>query len=447
MGKRKTNSKYRSSTPDPPVIASPIVDDKSCSASPVYGASGSMHPPLAARSRSAAHPFEISDSPDNIHSPYHLHSSDHPGLVLVPDLLDGTNYGTWIVAITTSIEAKNKLGFVDGTIVRPEEYDPYYLIWKRCNNMVKSWLLNSVTKQIYSSILYFATASEIWKDLHTRFHKSNLPRLYKLRQQIHSLRQGTMDLSTYHTKTQSLWEELSSLQVTARSVEALLAERETNRVIDFLMGLNSNYDTVRSQILMKKSLPSLSEVYNMLDQYDSQRSACAQTGTLDSTAFQVSQQSAQGISGGFQFQRKDKPICTYCVRVGHVMDKCYKKNGYPIGHPRFKSSKAPVTAANVLVDGDIEANAVVDNVIGNDDLSTEHMQKIVSFLNTRIHSSSPTPEVQAVSMPSLPTISATGPTPGIFHPSIICSFTSVDRPYACSTNSNLIAINAWVIDT
>ncbi|CAD5324826.1 unnamed protein product [Arabidopsis thaliana] len=117
-------------------------------------------------------------------------------------------------------------------------------------------------------------------------------------------------------------------------------------------------------------------------------------------------------------------------------------------HPQLRALLvAPVTAANVLVDGDIEANAVVDNVIGNDDLSTEQMQKIVSFLNTRIHSSSPTPEVQAVSVPSLPTISATGPTPGIFHPSIICSFTSVDRPYACSTNSNLIAINTWVIDT
>jgi len=399
MGKRKTNSKYRSSTPDPPpVIASPIIPDMIRSSSLVLAASGSAHPPIAARSRSGAHPFEISDSPDNIHSPYHLHSSDHPGLVLVPDLLDGTNYGTWIVAITTSIEAKNKLGFVDGSIVRPDETDPYYLIWKRCNNMVKSWLLNSVSKQIYSSILYFATATEIWKDLHTRFHKSNLPRLYKLRQQIHSLRQGTMDLSTYHTKTQSLWEELSSLQVTARTVDDLLAERETNSVIDFLMGLNSNYDTMRSQILMKKSLPTMSEVYNMLDQDDSQRSACVSSGTLDSTAFQVSQQSAHGnASGASQCQRKDKPICTYCGKVGHVMDKCYKKNGYPVGHPRFKFSKSTTpTAANVLTDGDIEVHAVAENVKGNDDLSTEQMQKIVSFLNSRIHSSTITPEVHAV---------------------------------------------------
>ncbi|CAN7058438.1 unnamed protein product [Brassica rapa subsp. trilocularis] len=113
----------------------------------------------------------------------------------------------------------------------------------------------------------------MWKDLHTRFHKSNLTRLYKLRHQLVSLRQGTMDLSFYHTRTQTYWEELSSIQPIVTIVEELLAQKETNQVIDFLMGLNESYDHVRSQILRKKSLLTLSEVYNILDNDDSQRSA------------------------------------------------------------------------------------------------------------------------------------------------------------------------------
>lgn len=175
----------------------------------------SVHPPSVAR-------FEVSDSPDNIHSPYHLLNSDHPGLVLAAEPLDGSNYGVWIIAMTTSLEAKNKLGFVDGSIVKPSEDDPYFRIWCRCNSMIKSWLLNSVTKQIYTSILYFKNASDIWADLHTRYHKSNLPRLYKLRHQLHSFKQGSLDLSSYHTKTQSLWEELSSLQSANHTIEYLL---------------------------------------------------------------------------------------------------------------------------------------------------------------------------------------------------------------------------------
>lgn len=58
-----------------------------------------------------------------------------------------------------------------------------------------------------------------------------------------------------------------------RFVEELLDEKEKNRVIDFMMRLNDNYEHIRSRILMKKSLPSLSEVFNLLDQEDSQKSA------------------------------------------------------------------------------------------------------------------------------------------------------------------------------
>lgn len=154
--------------------------------------------------------------------------------------------------MTTSLEAKNKLGFVDGTIGKPPEDDLYYRIWCRCNSMIKSWLLNSVTKQIYTRILYFKNASDIWNDLRTRYHKSSLPRLYKLRHQLHSFRQGSLNLSSYHTKTQSMWEELSNIQVTNHTVEDLLAERETNHIIDFLMRLNDNYENIRSRILMRR---------------------------------------------------------------------------------------------------------------------------------------------------------------------------------------------------
>ncbi|XP_013617992.1 PREDICTED: uncharacterized protein LOC106324605 [Brassica oleracea var. oleracea] len=352
MGKRNCKSKFRRSSPDLPDSQSPMTRDMP---------SGSRQPRDIIESPDRADlvrsplispvaRFEVSDSPDNIHSPYHLLNSDHPGLVLAADPLDGSNYGVWIIAMTTSLEAKNKLGFVDGSIIKPSESDPYFRIWCRCNSMIKSWLLNSVTKQIYTSILYFKKASDIWADLHTRYHKSNLPRLYKLRHQLHSFKQGSMDLSSYHTKTQSLWEELSSLQSANHTIEDLLAERETNRIIDFLMGLNDNYENIRSRILMKKALPSFSEVFNLLDQEDSHRAAHTQTSSLleTPTVFQVSQSfnqnSARSSSGGYQ--RKDRPFCTFCHRPGHVIDRCYKKHGYPNSmkpNPKSDTLVSPLT--------------------------------------------------------------------------------------------------------
>lgn len=152
-----------------------------------------------------------------------MHSSDHPCLVPVAELLDGTNFGVWIVVMTTILEAKNKMGFLDGSIVKPDENYSYSKIWSRCNSIVKSWLLNSVSKKfirVFSTSRMLLIYGRIFILIFTS-----------------PICQGSLDLSSNHTQTRSLWEELANILVTPRTVEDLLVERETNRVIDFLMDL------------------------------------------------------------------------------------------------------------------------------------------------------------------------------------------------------------------
>ena len=50
-------------------------------------------------------------------NPYFIHHSDQPGMVLVSKPLNGDNYSTWCRAMTIFLNAKSKLGFVDGTII------------------------------------------------------------------------------------------------------------------------------------------------------------------------------------------------------------------------------------------------------------------------------------------------------------------------------------------
>ncbi|GKV29747.1 hypothetical protein SLEP1_g38646 [Rubroshorea leprosula] len=88
----------------------------------------------------------------NPSSPFYLHHSAGPGTTLVTQLMTGNNYPTWSRAITMAFEAKNKLGFVDGTIPEPSATSATYTIWKRCNSMVLSWLLNAITKEIANSV-------------------------------------------------------------------------------------------------------------------------------------------------------------------------------------------------------------------------------------------------------------------------------------------------------
>ena len=55
--------------------------------------------------------------------PYFLHSSDHPGIVLVTKLLNRDNYSTWSHSMGIALSAKNKSGFVDGSIEKPSKTD------------------------------------------------------------------------------------------------------------------------------------------------------------------------------------------------------------------------------------------------------------------------------------------------------------------------------------
>ncbi|RVW95994.1 hypothetical protein CK203_027647 [Vitis vinifera] len=104
-------------------------------------------------------------------SPYFLHNGDHPRLNLVSNLLTGANYHTWRRAMLMALTAKNKVGFVDGTISRPMSHDLIYGAWNRCNSMISSWIINAVSREIADSLLYLNSACDIWRDLNDRFNQ------------------------------------------------------------------------------------------------------------------------------------------------------------------------------------------------------------------------------------------------------------------------------------
>jgi len=255
--------------------------------------------------------------------------------------------------MTIALESKNKWSFIDGSLPRPAESEPIHKIWNRCNSMVKYWLLNVVNQEIYDSILYFNDAAEVWIDLIKRFHISNLPRKYQLEQDIRSLRQGALDLSTYYTKMKTLWQKLASTKSQKRckcncgKVEELLEDTETSRVIQFLMGLNESYANVRGQIINKKNRPSLSEIYNMLDQDQSQRNVNSATKSFvgaspSPSAFQVSASNPASVCEGSvnatNFQQRPRHVCTHYGAIGHLKERCYRLHGYPPGWTGKKKS-------------------------------------------------------------------------------------------------------------
>ena len=111
-------------------------------------------------------------------NPFFLHHSDNPIAMIVWKPLNGDNYNSWKGAMMMVLSAKNKLNFVNGTLPKPSNlYDSQGLAWSCCNNMVLSWLFNSISIKIVKNIIYIDDAFEIWNDFQDRFsniigHKS-----------------------------------------------------------------------------------------------------------------------------------------------------------------------------------------------------------------------------------------------------------------------------------
>ncbi|XP_024444651.1 uncharacterized protein LOC112324715 [Populus trichocarpa] len=78
-------------------------------------------------------------------NPFRIENGDNPAAALVSELLTADNYVSWSRAISRALRAKNKLAFVNGTLSKPTDIsDPLFEAWERCNDLVVSWLQNSV---------------------------------------------------------------------------------------------------------------------------------------------------------------------------------------------------------------------------------------------------------------------------------------------------------------
>jgi len=54
-------------------------------------------------------------------SSYYLHPLEGPGILITVVCFDGKNYDVWERAIRMVMKAKNKLGFINGTLTKPED--------------------------------------------------------------------------------------------------------------------------------------------------------------------------------------------------------------------------------------------------------------------------------------------------------------------------------------
>jgi len=87
-------------------------------------------------------------------SEYYVHPREGLNSVIVSLKHDGSRYLAWTRPMHRALGAKNKFQFLDGSIPVPALQDLNRLVWVRRNNLIHSWIVNSVSSQIAQSIIF-----------------------------------------------------------------------------------------------------------------------------------------------------------------------------------------------------------------------------------------------------------------------------------------------------
>ncbi|XP_073262724.1 uncharacterized protein [Populus alba] len=142
---------------------------------------------------------------DDSSSCYHLHPSDNPGALLVSEIFTGDNYIAWSRSMTIALIVKNKIAFIDGSLSQPiTNNQTLRVAWLRSNNLVLSWLMNSITKDIRNNLLYFTTTFKIWEELRVRYLRSNGPTVFSLEKSLSSISQNSKTVTDYFSEFKAL---------------------------------------------------------------------------------------------------------------------------------------------------------------------------------------------------------------------------------------------------
>ncbi|MCH86740.1 retrovirus-related pol polyprotein from transposon TNT 1-94, partial [Trifolium medium] len=283
----------------------------------------------------------ISVPTDPSQNPYYVHPNESGTAALVSPLLDGKNYHSWSRSMMKAVIMKNKLRFLDGSCSKPDPLHPTYEPWLRCNNLVLSWLMNSVIPAISQSLVYIDTASQAWEDLKARFARAD----------------------------RGFWEELElyrpvpdctcTFSCMCEAMRNAKKFKEEDLVLLFLTGLNDHY-------AMHESLNGLETINDSLD---------------NSASINFSRK----LYGKSPASSKNDKMCTYCHKTNHIMDNCFKKHGFPPGY-RFKDGTLAVSrhqgqsSANHVASEAHGVNNAVDNRVAT--FSSEEYQALMALLRS-----------------------------------------------------------------
>ncbi|KAJ0492486.1 putative RNA-directed DNA polymerase [Helianthus annuus] len=320
----------------------------------------------------------------DIGDPLYLHPSDSSTLTIVSIKLKGTeNYPVWSNAMRLALEAKNKYGFIDGKCIKPKDDQVLANQWERCNSVVITWLLNSISEELFLGQVFSKLASEVWTDLKESFDKVDGSVVYDLYKRINGISQNGSTVAEYYNRLTTMWKQFDAMvQLPTCSCQAAKDYNDFSTLIklmQFLMGLDDIYQPVRTNLLTREPFPSVKVAFSIVSREESHR--LASNGSKGQNVSFVTK-SNQSFDSRKKNTRGPNPNlkCSHCNMLGHTVDRCYEVIGYP---PGFRKRSGGQSYRSNVSNNNNKSNSTVgsSNSVGTAmPFTSEQISKLLSLV-------------------------------------------------------------------
>lgn len=293
--------------------------------------------------------------------PLYLHPSDTTTVTIIGIKLSGSeNYRVWRSSMIRSLKGRNKLGFVEGSVVKPD--DPAKLLkWERANAVVCSWILGSVSEPIYATHACAESAFNVWTELFQTYHKSDGSVIFNLYQSINSVTQSGLSVSDYFNKLDALWKDFDGLTNLPECVcDAATQFNDHSKLIklmQFLNGLDESFNQVKSHILLIEPLPNVRTAFSIISREESRQ----RNGSLSSNSNNSNKTESVAFNSKFNESKRNKGRysnlqCKNCGIKGHTIERCYKLIGFPKDFKPKNDSNNQSTFNKTLSNNSVNTN-------------------------------------------------------------------------------------------
>lgn len=277
---------------------------------------------------------------DSMEDPFYLNPSDSPNSLLVSTPFTGDNYTEWCPSMMMALCAKNKLGFVNGTITKPcADADPAsFSAWNRVDQMVMSWLVNSLHEDFVLRNVNANSAAQLWKDLSYRYSPDEGLRIFNMQNALATHKQENDSATIYYEKLKDIWYYSSIYLLPPPSCGCESTEKyfKVQNLMQFLRGLNENYDSLRRNILSMDPLPSVDNAYKLVLKEETHMGLSVLPFSSSSDqrySYAALVRNAQSSISSHSLISPNKSTlhldCAFCKLSNHTIDRCYKLYGYP----------------------------------------------------------------------------------------------------------------------